>query len=546
MNRHIEKIANYSKGIWRENVTFHKELPIKKRYPLFGGEAVFALFILWLAVSGGSTTEAVPVQPRKVTVASLAELSNNEKDLPLIGTVSSVSEATIRSEASGKLNRVYKKLGDQVYAGQVIAEFENSAERASLLQAEGAYDQARAARDITRLNSAQTGTSLLDTKNQALNTIYGAYSTLDDAIRGKTDSAFSDPRFDDAKLLLSISDAQLTYSLETRRKAIEQMLVARESKNRVLTTNNDLVAELTVVQSEVQLVKTYLDDLFMAYNKALQSGSFSQSTLDAGKITTQSARQAVVGALTSVVSTRNSLSGSITAKEVAGSASNETVGSIATAEAQVKQALGTYNAALSRLQKTIIRSPITGTINSLSVDTGDYIGAFTQIAVISNNGALEVTSFVTEDDAKRITVGSSVKINTTIDGVVTRIASALDPVTKKIEVKIGIKEQKSSLINGQSVRIAISKNKSETRTNTQASKTSGPILIPLSALKLTPQGSNVFTVTASSTLMAIPVKEGAILGDQIQILEGLDGSERLVVDARGLKDGMEVTVKDNN
>lgn len=545
MNRHLEKIVSYTQGIWFELLKFHKELPRKKRYALLSTEALVVLFFFWIIVGDDATSQVESVSPRKVTVASLRSLSENEKDLPLIGIVSSVSEATIRSEASGKLNRVYKKLGDQVYAGQVIAEFENSAERASLLQAEGAYDQARVARDITKLNSTQSGTSLVDTKSQSLNAIYAAYSTLDDAIRGKTDVAFSDPRFDDAKLLLSVPDAQLTYSLETRRKAIEQMLLAREVKNRTLTASNDLVAELTLVQGEIQLVKTYLDDLFSAYNKALQNGSFTQSVLDAGKITTQTARQSVVGSLTSVVASRTALSSSITAKEVAGSVTSESAGSIATADAQLKQALGTYNAALSRLQKTIIRSPITGTINSLSVDTGDYIGAFTQVAVISNNGALEVVSYVTEDDAKRITVGTPVKINNTIEGVVTRVAGAIDPVTKKIEVKVGIKEAKTPLINGQSVRIAVSKDKTKVVTSS-APIAAGPILIPLSALKLTPQGANVFTVSASSTLVSLSVKEGAILGDQIQILEGLRGDEDLVVDARGLKEGMEVVVKENN
>ena len=38
------------------------------------------------------------------------------------------------------MNVVYKKLGDYVNAGEVIAEFENSGERAQVLQAEGAYD----------------------------------------------------------------------------------------------------------------------------------------------------------------------------------------------------------------------------------------------------------------------------------------------------------------------------------------------------------------------------------------------------------------------
>jgi hypothetical protein len=148
-------------------------------------------------------------------------------------------------------------------------------------------------------------------------------------------------------------------------------------------------------------------------------------------------------------------------------------------------------------------------------------------------------SYVTEDDARRIAVGNEVMIDNTVKGVITRIAQALDPRTKKIEVRVGITEKTGSLVNGQSVRMNITKSK-----QTVAS-TTGPIKIPLSALKLTPNGAFVFSVSASSTLVSIPVKEGAILGEEIQILSGLDGSEQLVTDARGLKDGMTVLVKEN-
>ena len=541
MNKHIEKIVKYTQAIFYEWVRFHKELPFRKKLFLILGEVLLIAGFFFLATSSVSTTVETEPLPRKVKVSPLSALSDNEKGLPLIGSVTSVSEATIRSETSGKLNRVYKKLGDQVYAGQIIAEFENSAERAALLQAEGAYEQAKASRDITRLNSTQSGSSLLDTKNQALNTIYSSYTTLDDAIRGKTDVAYSDARFESIKLLLSISDAQLTFSLETKRKAIEQMLLARDTRNKVLTVNDDLMAELTVVQSEVQLVKSYLDDLFSAYSKALQNGAQTQTSLDAGKVITQTARQSVGATLSGVIGARSSLSSSITAKEVAGSVTTEAAGSLASSEAQIKQALGSYNAALSRLQKTVLRSPITGTINSLSIDTGDYISAFTQVAVISNNKALEIVSSVTEDDASRITIGTKVIINSSIEGVVTRVASALDPVTKKIEVRIGIKELQSNLINGQSVRLTISKDISK-KTEVKTQARSEPILIPLSSLKLTPQGANIFIVSTTSTLISVKVKEGALLGDQIQILEGLYGDESIVVDARGLKEGMSVIV----
>ena len=68
------------------------------------------------------------------------------------------------------------------------------------------------------------------------------------------------------------------------------------------------------------------------------------------------------------------------------------------------------------------------------------------------------------------------------------------------------------------------------------------IQIPLSALKITPLGSQVFTVNASSTLVAHVVKEGKLMGDQIEIVEGLTPDMEIVTDARGLKEGQTITL----
>ncbi len=489
-------------------------------------------------VGGDGVTAETKVTNRKVIVASVASLSNSDKGFPLVGTVTSLSEATIRAESGGKLTYVSKKLGDMVYAGGVIAELENSSEKAALLQAEGVYDQAKVARSIAGLNSGQAGSSLADTRNQALNTVINTYSTLEDSVRGKTDSAYTDPKFEQVKLLLAIPDANLATSLEVKRKAIEKILIARELKNKTLTQNSDLSLEINNALTDAQTIKVYLDDLYTGYSKALSDSNFSQTAIDTGKTNTQTARQAVATTISAIVTMRTTLSVSVTASQVAGGDTQiQSSGSVAAADAQVKQALGAYNGALARLEKTIIRSPITGTLNSLSINTGDFITAFSQVAVVSNNGALEVISLVTDDDAKRITVGSLVTIDGSIAGVITRIASAIDPTTKKIEVRIGIKDVKSTLTNGQSVRVLIGQDK---KTQSAVTKKSGPVIIPIAALKLTPRGGNVFIVSATNTLIALSVREGAIMGEEIQILEGLTGDEVIVTDARGLKEGQVV------
>lgn len=536
MNRHLEKIMGDAKDIRKQGWSWYKEQPVWRQIV----EAiVLAVVIISPFMLGGDDVVLEETKANRVVmVAGVSDLANTDTNLPLLGTVTSTSEATIRSESSGKLTKVYKRLGDYVAAGSVIAEFENSGERAAVLQAEGSYDSAKAARDIARINSGTTNSSLLEAKNNALNTINSAYISMDDVIRVRTDSVYSDPRTADAKLTMLVPDSSLVLSLEAKRKTIEALLLARDTKNRALSNASDLISELNAIQTEVQIIKTYLDDLSIAYSKAVPGSQYPQTSIDAGKSSVSAARGAIAGTLSSITASRTSLNAALAAQEVAGKTSGDNSGNTATADANVKQALGAYNAALSRLEKTVIRSPINGTLNSLSIETGDFISAFTEIGVVSNNGALEVLAYVTEDDAKRIQTGNQVTIDGTAKGVITRIASALDPKTKKIEVRVGITDAKSTLVNGQSVQISI------TKARQVVTATGGPIKIPLSALKLTPNGAFVFTVSASSTLVSLPVKEGAILGDEIQILSGLDGTETIVTDARGLKADMVVAVKE--
>jgi multidrug efflux pump subunit AcrA (membrane-fusion protein) len=480
---------------------------------------------------------------RGVRVASVALLSENLSPISLLGTVTSRSEATIRAEGGGKLVAVYKKLGDYVQAGGVIAQFENSAERASVLQAEGAFDAANAGQDIAQtgsdianINNASADVSLEGAKTQSRNTITAAYSTLDDAIRTKTDSAFRNPQTREAHLIVTVADAKLIIKIDEERIAIESMLRAREERNRTLDAQNDLLGELSKIEDEARMVRDYLDDLSFAYSRSIVDNNASQAAIDGFKANTGIARSAVSGALTSIAQSRNALNASISANEIA--EKNVIQGntqSIVSGAAQIKSAQGNLDAAKARLEKTIMRSPISGTINSITIETGDFVAPFTEVAVVSNNSALELVASVTDEEARQLTVGDKVTIEGGAQGVITKVAPALDPKTKKIEVRIGILGSTTALINGQSVQV------SALRTKIPAAKNIEEMRVPLSALKITPTGVIVFSVTSSSTLLGHVVKEGALLGDQIVIISGVTPDMEIVTDARGLEEGVHVT-----
>lgn len=549
MNKHLQKITNDTRDIFSQLRSWFLELSKPKQI----GIVVLGLLIVTTigrTFFRTSATEEVVKSPRAVTLSSVSDLSANTSRISLLGTVTSVNEATLRAESGGGLRVVYRKLGDYVAAGQIIAEFENAAERAAVTAAEGGYEQAKATRDISRITKNSSENSLTDTKTNIVNTITSTYNTMDDAIRVKSDPLFTNPNNLQAELLPTIPDQALTIKIKNERIALEQTLSARAERNKTITQDSDLITELTILESEVQQVKTFLDDVALALSKAIPSNTFSQSSLDSSKININTARSQINGTLTSIVGSRTALNNSLASSQIANTNYSDVSGgaNAASSDAQVKSALGNYQAALARLEKTIVRSSISGTINSLSVKTGDYVAPYTEIGVISNNGALEVVAYGTEEDMRQLTVGAKVSIEDTASGVVTKVATALDPRTKKIEVRIGITSGGATLVNGESVRVNISR----PAALVQSAKTtdSSKIEIPIAALKITPQGSFIFTVDESTTtpnegtLVAHKVTEGALLGDKIQILEGITPSMIIVTDVRGLQDGKSVTIKE--
>ena len=515
---------------------------------------IFAIAVIAIIMANrdSAIVKSENAQLRVVSLANVSTLSEETTPLEVSGRISSTNEAVIRSESGGQV-RVYRKLGDNVSAGMVIAELENSGERAAVLQTEGVYETAlvqlarakggarNEVKEISSISSTQAGQSLVEAKQNAVNTINSSYSTMDDAIRTKTDALFSNPSNRSIRFIVSSADSRLVSSIEATRSQFEIMLKDRYARNETLTAKDDLVTELSRTESELTKVRNYLDDVIYALNKGIPDPQASQAQIDGYKASASIARSSVIGQLAQITGAKENLNArlaqqSITEQQLAQTQQGD-ANDIMQAEAGVKQALGALRAAQSRLEKTIIRSPINGTINRLTIENGDYIAPYTEVAVVSNNGALEVVLNLTEDDVANINVGSAVLVGENTQGVVTKIAPALDPTTKKLEVRVGITRSTEALVNGSSVQVKIVRN------TEKSSQVESKIQLPLSAVKITPNGSVVFSVNEEGILVAHPVTLGTLLGEKVEIQQGVTREQRIVVDARGLQEGMHVETK---
>ena len=501
-------------------------------------------------VANRSQSEVSPeVQIRSVEVKSVAELSSAATPLSLVGSVTSQSEATVRAEKSGQVVRVNTSLGARISAGAVAAEIENASERAAVLQAEGGLDAAQAnlakvtggvrteQRSILEANVTAATAALESARSNALSALLSAYATMDSGILATTDKLFTNPGSTNSRFNITTSDARLTIEIESTRDVLSAYLAREAAVSDSLSASSNLAAEIATMQTEVRAARSFLDLIVSALNKAIPSPSASSAAIATYLAEATAVRTSLTSTLTALAAATQSLSSSQTALEVARTNLEQGVTGgqpedVAAAKAAVKQAQGGLAAARANLEKSIIRAPISGTVNSFSLKRGDYVQMTSPVLTIANNGALEILTYVSENDAREIAVGQPVTIEKA-SGVVTRIAPALDPLTKKIEVRIGVNDPKG-LINGQSVLVSI------VRTRAVSGGTDR-ITIPIAAVKVEAERTIVFTVDAG-ILVAHEVELGVLLGERVVISAGLTPDMRIVVDARGLREGEKVEV----
>jgi RND family efflux transporter MFP subunit len=523
---------SFCRKIWRQYLS----LPGWGRLVTAVVVIVVILGALILIHSGG--TQADTNTPRTVTLASVSSLSGGGNGVDVLGTVRSVTEAEVIAQSSGEVKSLNAKVGQNVGAGYVIASLDNAAQSAAVLQAQGGYDAAVAARNATRLQSGNAATSFAEAQTSARNTYRSAYTSADVVLNSDISSLFGGSTAVGPDLL--ISDPIDRDALMRERRDLNGMM---DTWRQSLATSDNADPEqlLNTAQANLTRISTFLTALGRAVN---DQGSGASATQVAGLATARAANDALLAAVSAA---RDAYRAKKTAAQVAQTQSNSTNTDIASADASVTSALGSLRAAQAAYEKTIIRAPIGGTVNFLSLHKGDYVSALTHVATVARNNALEVVAYLSEDDRNRIAVGDTLTIEGTYKGVVTSVAPALDPTTKQTEVHIAITDG-ATLVDGQAVHIqlpdvnAIEK-PGQVATSTPAQPTS--ILLPLAAVKLRSDDRVVFTVDKDGVLVAHKVEIGDVVGDKIQILSGLTPDMQIVADARGLSEGEKVTVEPN-
>jgi RND family efflux transporter MFP subunit len=468
-----------------------------------------------------------------VTLSTAQEFVGGES-LSVIGTVRAASEAAVTTERAGRVVQVNVTLGQTVNAGKVLATLENAVESAAVVQAEGTYDAAVAARaqaaaadlrDTVTVDESQN--TLLSAQNTAINAYKTAYTTVNGIVLNNIDQFFSQPN--SAVPGLRIDGYGQTDYLNSERVAYQELLPYWQRRTIALNVDDNFTVALIEAESNVNRTLALVDTFITLFNRqAKNSGRYNTSELQSFSTSFTSLRSSLLGIKSTIESAQVGLK---SAKDTGARATiNTSVSSIPAADAQIKQALGSLRSAQANYAKTVLRTPISGAINSLDIKKGDFVNSFVQVAKVANNNALEIVTFVSDKERALLSVGDTVFIENQYEGRISQIAPAINSGTRKTEVRIVT--ENTNIRNGETVTVSKEVVASSTKNTT--------VIIPLTAVKFEIKDGFVFGVT-DGELTQNSVTLGTIRGNSVEITAGLGMTDTFVVDARGLLAGTKVT-----
>ncbi|RPJ36138.1 MAG: efflux RND transporter periplasmic adaptor subunit, partial [Deltaproteobacteria bacterium] len=210
---------------------------------------------------------------------------------------------------------------------------------------------------------------------------------------------------------------------------------------------------------------------------------------------------------------------------------------IAQARAQVDQAQAARSLARQKLSKTKIFSPLAGTVRVRKVSKGEFVKNGAALFVIIQSNPIKLRFTVTERDVGKVKMGQEVSLRvdafptSEFKGGVTTIYPSLEEKTRTLLVEALVPNADESLKPGFFAKVVL-----------YTGQPKETVVIPVTALLYEETKIRIFVEEQSRAKEKV-VKVGSKYGEGMEILEGLQEGEKVVVSGQqNLSEGVKVNV----
>jgi HlyD family secretion protein len=489
------------------------------------------------------------------------------------GSVEAQTGAQIRigSQVTGRIKHLYADVGSKVKAGQIIAELD-------LPDVAAAVSQSVSAEALTNSKVVQSGQNLLLGKTQTTNAVLAARQ----AVNVANDSIKT------ANANLNLQSVQtptdIRKAVAAREQAIASLATAKATYDQTVAGANFNIAasQEAVDQAKATSVlnqATYnrqkelgLEGMVaaMVVDQAIQALHVSESLLRASQQQLELMKQKVAADLktanAAVVLAQKGVESALAVVDAA----NAEVYTTRARQADVNNAISVAKGAQANLQlaignletnsvneqsvvqsadakrqaqdqvsinkaqfaKTILRTPISGTVLSLTSQQGETVAAglaAPTLVIVTDLSRLEVEAYVDETDVGKVRVGQAATVTVdafpgkTFTGKVTKTAagSTIQVGVITYDISVSISDPSLQLRPDMTANVTI-----------QTGHVSNALLIPAVAIQHTVKGSFVKVakkVNGQTKISLVPVKTGGTDGVSVEILTGLTEGEQIVL-----------------
>lgn len=342
--------------------------------------AAIVLIIIVYAIAGRKSApniEVVKAERRTIT-----------QEVSATGNVKPIKDVDLAFEVGGKISSVNTDVGNYIAAGQIIAALDSSELNAQLNKAQADLASQKAAFDKANIDLSNYYGDVIDTVNSA-------YTSANDAVRVKIDSLFTDDEIN-PKLTFESTDSQERITSESQRAAVTITLnswISEINQTNGLSSQGSLDKLLS--DSKTNLKSIY-DFLNLLMDTTINSLSLSSSTLNTYKTNINDARGEIDSAMSGVTTLMQNISSQ--------------KATVASKQADIKSYEASVDNINAQISKTVLRSPIAGTVTKQDAKVGEIAVANTVVASVISSGDYEIDSYIPEVDIARVKVGNQAKV----------------------------------------------------------------------------------------------------------------------------------------
>lgn len=369
--------------------------------------------------------------PTRLVDASPAPSQPIAENLEITGQIATSADTQVSAKQGGRLVSVYVKDGDNVTAGQVIAEVETTTLADQLAQAEAQSANTRAQIASARAQLAQSIRNAAISPQKSQSALGQAQAGLRSAQAGLK-KALNGARPQER----SQSQAQLA-----------QAKTNLDTQNKELQRVQTLVTEGAIAGNRLDQQRNTVAQAEASYRNAQEALGLIDAGTRAEDISV--AREAVRQAEAGVRNAKATQELDTTFRDQVDAAR----ANVAALEASLRSSEASIRIARQNLEDAKIRAPFAGRVNGQPAQVGQVVASGTQVVQLVGQGASYFEGDVPEEQLARVRIGLPVQVqisalNRTVSGRVAALAPQTNAVGRQFTARIEFNQRPPGLVPG--------------------------------------------------------------------------------------------------